>query len=128
MSQLALHVVGHASKRGLIPRQPPADRVLSDIETWLRLQYPDVVRSTRTRTVPGGERELLVGLHPAAPEVTIRAADTGRIEIDAALRPVGPGYQTFVARLIQRIGTEHEIAWGADPVSRFSVVFSGGTT
>jgi hypothetical protein len=114
MSQLAFHVVGHASKRGLIPRQPPADRVLADIETWLRREYPDVVRSTRTRTLSGGDRELLVGLHPAAQEASIRAADSGRIEIDATLRPVGPGYQTFVARLIQRIGTEHEIAWGVD--------------
>jgi hypothetical protein len=115
MSQLALHVVGHASKRGLIPRQPPADRVLADIETWLHREYPDLVRSARTRTLDG-DRELLVGLHPAAPEASIRAADTGRVVIDATLKPVGPGYQTFVARLVQRIGLDHEITWGADPL------------
>ena len=111
MSQLAIHVVGHAAKRGLIPRQPPADRVLADIETWLHREYPDVVRSARTRTVEG-DRELLVGLHPAAPEASFRAADSGRVVVDAVLRPVGPGYGTFVARLVQRIGLEHDIAWG----------------
>jgi hypothetical protein len=111
MSQLAIQVVGHAAKRGLIPRQPPADRVLADIETWLQRDYPDALRSARTRTVDG-DRELLVGLHPAAPEASIRAADSGRVVVDMPLRPVGPGYQTFGARLVQRIGLDHDIAWG----------------
>lgn len=115
MSQLALQVVGHASKRGLIPRQPPADGVLAGIETWLRAEYPDAVRGTVTRTIPDGAHELRVALHPAATDVAIRALDTGSVEVSAPLHPVGPGYQTFVARLVQRIGTEHDIAWTPPP-------------
>jgi hypothetical protein len=114
MSQLVIHVVGHAAKRGLIPRQPPADRLLAEVETWLRAEYPDAVRTTRTRTGATGERELLVGVHPAASDVVIAATDDGRITVEAAVGPVGPGHQTFVARLIQRIGTEHDITWLAE--------------
>ena len=114
MSQPSLHVVGHVARRGLIPRQPPAERVLADIEGWLRAEYPDVVRSTRTRSHAGGDQELLVALHPAAADLAIRTDDTGRVSGTAPLVPVGPGYQTFVARLFQRIATEHGIAWGAE--------------
>ena len=111
MSQLAIHVVGHAAKRGLIPRQLPADRLLAEIETWLRTEYPDAVRRTRTRTGPIGQRELLIGVHPAADDIVIEATDDGRVVVDAAIGPVGPGHQTFVARLVQRIGIQHDIAW-----------------
>jgi len=111
MASLTLTVTGRASRRGLIPRQPPADRLIAGIETWLRLEYPDVVRTTRTRTSTTGDRELLVGLHPAAEELSIAASDDGDVVVSAGLAPVGPGYQTFVGRLIERIGLEHEIAW-----------------
>lgn len=114
MPQLTLHVVGHASKRGLIPRQPPADRLLAEIETWLRAEYADAARGSRTRTAASGDRELLVSLHPIASEVAIAASDEGRVAVTAGLGPVGPGYQTFVARLVQRIGIEHEITWAGD--------------
>jgi hypothetical protein len=113
MAPLTLSVTGHASKRGLIPRQPPADRLIAGIEAWLRLEYPDLVRSTRTRTSATGDRELLVGLHPAAEELSFVAADGGDVAIAARLAPIGPGYQTFISRLVQRIGAEHEITWAA---------------
>jgi hypothetical protein len=114
MSQLAIHVVGQAAKRGLIPRQLPADRLLAEIESWLRAEYPDAVRATRTRSGPTGDRELLVGVHPAAGDMVVAATEDGRIVVDAVVGPVGPGHQTFVARLIQRIGIEHDIAWLAE--------------
>jgi hypothetical protein len=115
MSQLSFQLAGQASKRGLIPRQPAPDRLLADIETWLRAEYPDVVRSTRTRTSPLGDRELLVGLHPAADDLSIAASETGRIDVSTTLGPVGPGHQTFVARLMARIATDHEIVWASEP-------------
>jgi hypothetical protein len=113
MAPLTLTVTGRASKRGLIPRQPPADRLIAGIETWLRLEYTDLVRSSRTRTSSTGARELLVSLHPAAEEFSITASDEGDVTVSALLAPVGPGYQTFIARLAQRIGLEHEITWTA---------------
>jgi hypothetical protein len=54
---------------------------------------------------------LFVGLHPAAAEVAVRASDDGDFDVHASFAPVGPGYQTFVARLFQRIGLEHGIDW-----------------
>lgn len=113
MAPLTLTVTGRASKRGLIPRQPPADRLIAGIEAWLRLEYPDHVRSTRTRSSTAGARELRVGLHPAAEELSLIASDDGDIAISARLAPVGPGYQTFIGRLAQRLGLEHQITWAA---------------
>jgi hypothetical protein len=113
MTPLTLTVAGRASRRGLIPRQPPPDRLIAEIEAWLRLEYPDLVRSTRTRSSVTGARELLLGLHPAAEEVSIAVSDDGDVAVSARLAPVGPGYQTFVGRLIERIGRDHEITWAA---------------
>ena len=131
MAPLTLTVTGRASKRGLIPRQPPADRLIADIETWLRLEYSDLVRSSRTRTSSTGARELLVSLHPAAEEFSITASDEGDVTVMALLAPVGPGYQTFVARLAQRIGLEHEINWtssGADDAAEPDLAAAGDRT
>jgi hypothetical protein len=113
MTHLALHATGIVPKRRLIPRQPP-DRLLAEIETWIRAEYPDAVRTTETRTADGGVRELALGFHPAAADVVIAAGDDGAFTVRAAFAPVGPGYQTFVGRLAQRIGTEHGIVWTTD--------------
>jgi len=131
MAPLTLTVTGRASKRGLIPRQPPADRLIAGIETWLRLEYPDLVRSSRTRTSSTGARELLVGLHPAGEEFSITASEEGDVTVSALLAPVGPGYQTFVARLAQRIGLEHEITWtssGAEDAAEPDLAAAGDRT
>jgi hypothetical protein len=111
MTHLALHATGQAPKRRLIPRQIPADRFLADVETWIRAEYPDVVRTTATGTVDDGLRALAIGFHPAATDVVIAAGEDGEVSVQAAFAPVGPGYQTFVGRLVQRIGTEHGIEW-----------------
>jgi hypothetical protein len=114
MTHLALLATGQAPKRRLIPRQLPPDRLLAEVETWIRAEYPDAVRTTETRTAEGGVRELAVGFHPAATDVVISVAEGGEIGVRAAFPPVGPGYQTFVGRLAQRIGTEHGIVWATD--------------
>jgi hypothetical protein len=114
MTTLALHATGQAPKRRLIPRQVPADRFLGDVETWIRAEYPDTVRTTSTRTAEDGVREFAVGFHPAASDVVIAVAEDGTVEVKAAFAPVGPGYQTFVGRLAQRLGTEHGIIWATD--------------
>ena len=50
MTHLALHATGQARKRRLMPRQAPPDRFLAEIETWIRGEYPEMVRTTATRT------------------------------------------------------------------------------
>jgi hypothetical protein len=109
---LAIQVTGQAAKRGLIPRLPAADRLLDDIETWLGVEYPDIVRSNRRQELASGGAELLVGLHPAADDATFRVTDAGEVTLSAVTAAVGPGYHTFVGRMAQRLGSDVSIAWG----------------
>jgi hypothetical protein len=111
LAPIVLHVVGRAAKRGLIPRVPTAERLLVDIEAWLRTEYPDVIRSTDRRVLPSGDAELRIGLHPAAADAVIGAGDEGAVHLSARTEAPGPGYHTFVARLVERLGLALDIAW-----------------
>jgi hypothetical protein len=120
---LSVVLVGQASKRGIIPRLPSGDRLVADMERWLTAEYTDSLRSTRRQSGPAGSAQahLRLALHPAAPEVAISADDTGRLTAHATTSSVGPGYHTFVCRLLERLGQELSIAWnpttGTDPSS-----------
>src|SRR5262249_28178300 len=107
MTNLALLATGLVPKRRLIPSQLPPHRLLAESEAWIRAEYPDGVRTTAIGTAEKGVWELAVSLHPAASDVVISAAEGGEFGIRAWFPPVGPGYQTFVGRLAQRIGAEH---------------------
>ena len=74
------------------------DRFLADVETWVRAEYPEVVRGTATRTIDGSVRELAIGLHPAATPVVVSVDADGEVGVRAAFAQVGPGYHTFVGR------------------------------
>jgi hypothetical protein len=116
---LAAHLVGQASRRGLIPRVPTADRLLADTETWLTATHPDLVRGVqRSGPVTGedgessGEARLATSLHPAARDLVLGANDAGRVIADADTVALGPGYHRFVGRLLERLETDLEIVWG----------------
>jgi hypothetical protein len=111
LDPLSAHLTGQASRRGLVPRVPTADRLLGDISAWLTSAYPDVVIGTRRTSTPTGQQLLHVGLHPVAPDVVIGATDTGATTIDAHTVTTGPGYHRFVARVAERIGVELGINW-----------------
>ena len=118
---LTVHVTGQAAKRGLIPRLPPADRLLADTEAWLTTEYPEIVQSTRRNESPSGGAELRVSLHPAADDVVFSALDSGEVSIVADTAPVGPGYETFVSRIAQRVGSDLSIAWSdRDPAPQLA--------
>jgi hypothetical protein len=124
-SPLAVHLVGRASKRGLIPRLPTGERLLADAAAWLVAEYPDIVRSTRRYAMPSGEAGLSLTAHPAAPDVIVSADDLGQVALSANTSVAGPGYHTFVGRLVERLGSDLDIAWspadadaaGGEPVS-----------
>ena len=108
---LTVQVVGQASKRGMIPRTPTAERLVADIETWVAAEYPDIVRESR-RTEPGtGEIALHLDLHPAASNAVVTVTEGGAVTLSAETAPVGPGYHTFVTRLAQRLGGDQSIEW-----------------
>jgi hypothetical protein len=108
---LAVQVVGQASKRGLIPRTPTADRLIADIETWVVAEYSDVVRASRRTEPAAGEIALHLDLHPAASNAVVTATDSGAMTLTAETAAVGPGYHTFVTRLAQRLAGEQSIEW-----------------
>jgi hypothetical protein len=108
---LGVALGGLAQKRGLIPRVPGGDRLLADAAVWMTGEYPDAVRSTHQRTLPGGETSLAVDLHPAVAPLLITASDEGRVTVAAATGVAGPGYHRFVGRLLERLGAELEIDW-----------------
>jgi len=108
---LTLEIVGQAPKRRLVPRGPTGDRILTEIEAWLRTDGSEFARGTRRSDPVSGDPTLAVALHPAASEVVIRASKDGRVVVSAVTSPVGPGYHTYVCSLIERLGGELGIAW-----------------
>ncbi len=105
-------VVGQASRRGLIPRVPTADRLLADVEAWLTVGYPDLVRSTRRSTPAEEEARLDVSLHPAARDLVLTATDAGRVTAEADTVAVGPGYHRLIGRVLERMEDDQSISWG----------------
>lgn len=111
VGRLELHVIGQASKRGLIPRTPAPERLLADMDEWLRREYPDELRSSDLR-----DRVLTAELHPAAPPVSIAVDEAGQVRVSGETAPGGPGYHRFVGRVIDRLGDEVGISWAAETV------------
>jgi hypothetical protein len=121
VDRLTAHVVGQARKRGLIPRVPAGDRLLVDATAWLTAQYADAIRSIHRSTLPTGETELAVDLHPAAPPLLVTASDTGRVAASGETASAGPGYHRLVGRILARLGTEMGIEWvGGDSTTTFA--------
>ena len=111
---LTIRIVGQAAKRGIIPRQPAPDRLLADVQEWIGREHGQAVRAIRRAQTPAGDIALTIDLHPAAEPVTITADATGRVLASADVAAVGPGYHTFVARLLDRLGATLGIAWLED--------------
>ena len=110
---VAIRVVGQASRRGLIPRVPAPDRLLADARDWISGEYGQFVRSARVQATAGCP-ELVLSLHPAAEPVTITADEEGRVEASADTSNAGPGYHTFVGRVLDRVGDETGVVWSHD--------------
>ena len=111
---------GQAARRGLIPRMPPGDRLLADVETWLKAEYADQVRSTSVRSLGEGVAALTVSLHPAAPDVLMTATDGGKVQVAAETAAAGPGYHRFVGRLLERMAESAGIEWPTEEAERFA--------
>ncbi len=122
----SIQLDGQASRRGLIPRMPPGDRLLTDIETWVRADYADQVRTTTRRSLGDHGAELTLGLHPAARDLVITATDGGKVGVAAETAAAGPGYHRFIGRLLERMAEAHDLEWSSDEADRFA--FADRTT
>jgi hypothetical protein len=112
---IGLRLVGVAGKRGVIPRLPTADDLIDDIEGQLREECADTIVTLYRVPASDDVRRLRVRLHPAAREVEFTTGEPARVSVAAATGDVGPGYHTYLAQLVKRIGTEQSITW--DPPS-----------
>ena len=108
---LGLYMMGEAAKRGLVARLPSGQRLLGDADTWLAANVHDLVRSTRLDRNGADAASLFVDLHPAAFPMRLHASGAGAVDAMAVTSAAGPGYHTYVHRLIQRMGTAVEVTW-----------------
>ncbi len=128
VSPLLARVVGQASRRGLILRVPSGESLLTSVETWLLAEYGDSVRSMTQRILEGGDAELSVALHPAAPDLVISAGESGRVALTAETEALGPGYHRFIGRLVERLGTDLSITWDRGESEPGAILDGVGTT
>ena len=107
---ITIRAVGQASRRGATRRVPNAAALLEAVDEWLVAGAAETLRGH----IPGArtlDDALEVSLHPAAPPVRFEATDTGRLVAEAQTVPVGPGYHTYVAGLLRRLGDELDVEW-----------------
>ncbi len=116
---LIIALAGQAAKRGILPRLPEVGQLLDQAAAWSRAEYPDVCRGAVVGRGDGGGATLRASFHPAARDAVLTADPQGRVTASATTSPLGPGYHTFIARWLQRLGDELEIAWDPpDPTGR----------
>ena len=111
-----IRVEGQAAKRGMIPRLPAPDRLLADARAWVEAEYGPIVRDAAVFS-EGSCPELRLDLHPAAAAVALSAGEDGRVSAAATTSGVGPGYHTFVGRVLERLGDELAITWNPPTIA-----------
>ncbi len=115
---ITIRAVGRAARRGATRRIPGQAAILAAIDEWLPRATGDAMRGH----VPGertADGAIEVQVHPAARPVRFEATESGGVTVSAMTVPVGPGYHTFIASLLERMGAELSIAWAplATPAS-----------
>ena len=107
---ITIRAVGQAGRRGATRRVPNAATLLAEIDEWLPAAAGDALlgHAPAGRT---GSDPIDVRFHPAARPIRFEATDAGGIVVTAMTVPVGPGYHTYVANLLDRLGDEHGITW-----------------
>ncbi|HET7030535.1 MAG TPA: hypothetical protein VFI34_08490, partial [Candidatus Limnocylindrales bacterium] len=106
---ITIRAVGRAAKRGPRRRVPTATALTDEILAWLPAASGDPAEVLAPRKAADGTIE--VDLHPAGRPLRIEVRDPGIIVATALTVPVGPGYHTYVASLLHRLGDELEIEW-----------------
>jgi hypothetical protein len=108
---IGIQLVGQASKRGGYRRVPTPAALVDDIEPWLRENAREMLVTFRRLPAANGRVALRMRLHPAAGEVEIAVSEGGAVSAAGASAEIGPGYHTYLAHLLRRLGTEHGITW-----------------
>jgi hypothetical protein len=111
--EVGLRRVGQAAKRGIAHRIPRPDALSESIEGWLGSEPRDHVRTMRRAATDDGRWRVEVSLHPSAPNAQLVVDAAGAVEVSAITAFTGPGYHTYVGRLLDRLGEDLSIAWSS---------------
>jgi hypothetical protein len=115
--EVGLSRVGQAAKRGIAHRIPRPEAMSASIETWLGAEPSEQVRTVRRSSDEDGRWRTQASLHPSAPDVVFIVDVAGAVEVTAVTAFTGPGYHTYLSRLLERIGEELAIVWSPqDPL------------
>ncbi len=109
--QPGLSLVGQPGKRGVRRQAPSPEELLLEADAWLRNEPRETVRASRLGVDGANRPALFAMLHPAAPDVAIVGSETGRLVLSASTAAAGPGYHTFLAQLVRRLGTDLDVTW-----------------
>jgi hypothetical protein len=104
-----------------VPRLPTTERLVADVEAWLRAQADDELRHLARIEAEPEAAALRAAFHPAAEPVDFRFGPGGRLEVEANSAPVGPGYHTWLCHTFRRLGADLSVEWLApeiEPASR----------
>lgn len=104
--RLEIALQGQVQKRGIIARLPPPERVLAEVEAWLRREYPDEILALETT----GDA-LSVRSHPVTPPTRLAIDSEGVVTVRGETVAAGPGHHRFIGRVLERLGGELGIEW-----------------
>jgi hypothetical protein len=108
---IGIRLLGQASKRGRYRRLPTPAALVDDIEAWLREDAKEMLVALRRLPTDGDRAAVRLRLHPAAGEVEVAVAEGGSVSAVGATAEVGPGYHTYLAHHLRRLGAENGITW-----------------
>lgn len=78
---------------------------------WFYEHTEELLESAHMSTGPHGAPLLRLRLHPAAGEVSILAATSGRVVVSAETSAVGPGYHVYLCDILKQLGQVLGVTW-----------------
>lgn len=97
--------------RGLLKRQPSAQKLLHEISSWLEDLWGDRVAWTAVGGDEQGQKTLFVSLHPTAEPMRVTIGSRGAIQASARTNTTGPGYHEFVCGLLDGMSERFGLRW-----------------
>jgi hypothetical protein len=84
---------------------------LRDVEGWLEGNVRELLFRANLGRQRDGHPTLSVDLHPSAEDVELTVPEPGRLIVSAKTSTTGPGYHTYLCRLLRRLGADRDITW-----------------
>ena len=110
---IALSLLGHAPLSPDRLTRSEARDWLASAAVWFEGLGDSVLDARVVRD--GAEKPvLLVVLHPASPPVEVRLGGNGRVRMNAATSPAGPGYHIHLCERARQFAADFDVTWDDD--------------